>query len=53
MDTPYVERNKFSRIASVLGCPESEVDEPGILSTEMIEQVCSLPPICYNIFLGI
>lgn len=47
MDSPKVERNKFSRIASVLGYSESEVDEPGILSTEIIEQVCNLRRICY------
>ncbi|KAK4754512.1 hypothetical protein SAY87_002616 [Trapa incisa] len=38
MDSPNEERNKFSRIASVLGSPESDIVEPCILSTDIIEQ---------------
>lgn len=47
MDSPNEERNKFSRIASVLGSSESEIVEPGILSTEIIDQVGYLPCICW------
>lgn len=39
MDSPTEEKNKFSRITSVLGFAESEIIEPGVLSSEIIEQV--------------
>lgn len=44
MDTTNAEKNKFSRLISVLGYSESEITEPGVLSEEIIEQVgwCSL-----------
>ncbi|KAI4313635.1 hypothetical protein L6164_026594 [Bauhinia variegata] len=38
MDSPKEERNSFLRIASIVGCPESEITERGVLSTEIIEQ---------------
>ncbi|KAJ6689495.1 hypothetical protein OIU85_005861 [Salix viminalis] len=38
MDSPTEEKNKFSRITSVLGFAESEIIEPGVLSSEIIEQ---------------
>lgn len=38
MDSPTEEKNKFSRITSVLGFAESEIIEPGVLSAEIIEQ---------------
>lgn len=38
MDSPTEEKNKFSRITSVLGFAESEIIEPGALSAEIIEQ---------------
>lgn len=47
MDSSNKERNKFSRIASVLGSSECDISEPGILSTEMIDQVFY----CFYIFL--
>lgn len=39
MDSPKEEKNTFSRITSILASSESEIIEPGVLSTEMIEQV--------------
>lgn len=39
MDSPTEEKNKFSRLTSVLGFAESEIIEPGVLSAEIIEQV--------------
>lgn len=39
MDSPQAERNVFSRATSVLRLSEAEVTEPGVLSTEIIEQV--------------
>ncbi|KAJ0038743.1 hypothetical protein Pint_22508 [Pistacia integerrima] len=38
MDSPKEEKNSFSKITSVLRLSESEVTEPGILSTEIIEE---------------
>ncbi|XP_065855901.1 65-kDa microtubule-associated protein 6-like [Euphorbia lathyris] len=38
MDSPKQEKSSFSRITSILGLSESEVTEPGVLSTEIIEQ---------------
>ncbi|KAL9401635.1 hypothetical protein Peur_005484 [Populus x canadensis] len=38
MDSPTEEKNKFSRLTSVLGFAESEIIEPGVLSAEIIEQ---------------
>ncbi|XP_011024708.1 PREDICTED: 65-kDa microtubule-associated protein 6-like isoform X1 [Populus euphratica] len=38
MDSPTEEKNKFSRITSVLGFAESEIIEPGVLSAEIIQQ---------------
>ncbi|KAG8637579.1 hypothetical protein MANES_15G138700v8 [Manihot esculenta] len=38
MDSPKEEKNTFSRITSILASSESEIIEPGVLSTEMIEQ---------------
>lgn len=39
MDSPQAEKNVFSRATSILRLSEPEVTEPGVLSTEMIEQV--------------
>ncbi|EOA23660.1 hypothetical protein CARUB_v10016866mg [Capsella rubella] len=41
MDTPQEERTKFGRVTFVVRSSESNVTEPGILSTETIEQVSS------------
>ncbi|XP_039040649.1 65-kDa microtubule-associated protein 6-like [Hibiscus syriacus] len=38
MDSPEAERNAFSRATSILRLSEPEITEPGVLSTEMIEQ---------------
>lgn len=38
MDSPQAEKNVFSRATSILRLSEPEVTEPGVLSTEMIEQ---------------
>ncbi|XP_022776542.1 65-kDa microtubule-associated protein 6-like [Durio zibethinus] len=38
MDSPQAEKSIFSRATSVLRLSEAEVTEPGVLSTEMIEQ---------------
>ncbi|KAK5839174.1 65-kDa microtubule-associated protein 6-like isoform X1 [Gossypium arboreum] len=38
MDSPQAEKNIFSRATSILRLSEPEVTEPGVLSTEMIEQ---------------
>ncbi|XVE91852.1 hypothetical protein REPUB_Repub01dG0047100 [Reevesia pubescens] len=38
MDSPKAEKNVFSRATFVLRLSEAEVTEPGVLSTEMIEQ---------------
>lgn len=38
MDSPKEEKNCFSRITSVLKFSETEMTEPGVLSTEIIEQ---------------
>ncbi|KAG2701718.1 hypothetical protein I3843_06G053400 [Carya illinoinensis] len=38
MDSPKEEKNNFSRITSILGSSETEITEPGVLSTEIIEQ---------------
>ena len=40
MDTPKEDKSKFLRVTYFLGTSESEVTEPGVLSTEMIEEVC-------------
>ena len=42
MDSSHDEKSKFSRITSIVRVPETEVTEPGLLSTEMIEQVWSI-----------
>ncbi|KAG5395031.1 hypothetical protein IGI04_024994 [Brassica rapa subsp. trilocularis] len=39
MDTPQEERTKFGRVTYVVRSSESSITEPGILSTETIEQV--------------
>nr|VDD38232.1 unnamed protein product [Brassica oleracea] len=39
MDTPQEERTKFGRVTYVVRSSESNITEPGILSTETIEQV--------------
>ncbi|TYH25069.1 hypothetical protein ES288_A03G139900v1 [Gossypium darwinii] len=39
MDSPQAEKNIFSRATSIFRLSEPEVTEPGVLSTEMIEQV--------------
>ena len=39
MDTPQEERTKFGRVTYVVRSSESKNTEPGILSTETIEQV--------------
>lgn len=39
MDSPREEKRKFLRITSVVGLSEAEIKEPGVLSTEIIEQV--------------
>lgn len=41
MDSPQAEKNVFSRATSVLRLSEAEVTEPGVLSTEMIEQAAA------------
>ncbi|XWS22937.1 hypothetical protein CRYUN_Cryun29cG0078500 [Craigia yunnanensis] len=41
MDSPQEEKNVFSRATSVLRLSEAEVTEPGVLSTEMIEQAAA------------
>lgn len=41
MDSPQAERNVFSRATSVLRLSEAEVTEPGVLSTEIIEQAAA------------
>ncbi|XP_022734834.1 65-kDa microtubule-associated protein 6-like isoform X1 [Durio zibethinus] len=41
MDSPQTEKNVFSRATSVLRLSEAEVAEPGVLSTEMIEQAAA------------
>lgn len=40
MDTPKEDKSNFLIVTSFLRTSESEVTEPGVLSTEMIEQVC-------------
>ncbi|KAH9745955.1 65-kDa microtubule-associated protein 6 [Citrus sinensis] len=39
MDSPIQDKNSFSKITSILRLSESEITEPGVLSTEVIEQV--------------
>lgn len=39
MDSSRDEKSKFSRITSIMRVSETEVTEPGLLSTETIEQV--------------
>lgn len=39
MDSPIQYKNSFSKITSILRLSESEITEPGVLSTEVIEQV--------------
>ncbi|XVE85559.1 hypothetical protein DITRI_Ditri17bG0099900 [Diplodiscus trichospermus] len=41
MDSPQSEKDVFSRATSVLRLSEAEVTEPGVLSTEMIEQAAA------------
>ncbi|KAH9794351.1 hypothetical protein WN944_011381 [Citrus x changshan-huyou] len=38
MDSPIQYKNSFSKITSILRLSESEITEPGVLSTEVIEQ---------------
>lgn len=38
MDSPIQDKNSFSKITSILRLSESEITEPGVLSTEVIEQ---------------
>lgn len=38
MDSPIQDKNNFSKITSVLRLSESEITEPDVLSTEVIEQ---------------
>ncbi|XP_030959845.1 65-kDa microtubule-associated protein 6 isoform X1 [Quercus lobata] len=38
MDSPKEEKNRFSRITSILKLSETEMTGPGVLSTEIIEQ---------------
>ncbi|KAJ4829110.1 hypothetical protein Tsubulata_032893 [Turnera subulata] len=38
MDSPKEEKKNFSRIINILGLSESEIIEPGLLSTEIIDQ---------------
>ncbi|KDP38177.1 hypothetical protein JCGZ_04820 [Jatropha curcas] len=38
MDSPKEEKNSFSRITCILGSSESEIIEPGVLTTDIIEQ---------------
>lgn len=38
MDTPREEQHYFSKITSVIQLPETKIVEPGVLSTEVIEQ---------------
>uniref|UniRef100_A0A7N0UKY6 Uncharacterized protein n=2 Tax=Kalanchoe fedtschenkoi TaxID=63787 RepID=A0A7N0UKY6_KALFE len=38
MDTPYEEKIKFSDLTFLAGSPETEITQPGLLTTEMIEQ---------------
>ncbi|XP_075658218.1 65-kDa microtubule-associated protein 6 [Castanea sativa] len=38
MDSPKEEKNRFSMITSILKLSETEMTEPGVLSTEIIEQ---------------
>lgn len=42
MDSSHEEKSKFSRITSIMRVPETEVTEPGLLSTETIEQVWNI-----------
>lgn len=42
MDSSRDEKSKFSRITSIMRVSETEVTEPGLLSTETIEQVWSI-----------
>lgn len=39
MDSPQEEKNRFSRITSILRLSESEITDQGVLSMETIEQV--------------
>lgn len=52
MDSPKQERNHFSKIACILGLAESEIKEPGVLSMEIIEQVCMPLNLSYLIMIG-
>lgn len=38
MDSPIQDKKSFSKITSILRLSESEITEPGVLSTEVIEQ---------------
>ncbi|KAI9169506.1 hypothetical protein LWI28_013323 [Acer negundo] len=38
MDSPKEEKNKFSKVTYILRLSEYEITEPGVLSTEIIEQ---------------
>lgn len=39
MDSSKEERSNFSRVTRIFGISEAEITEPGLLSTEIIEQV--------------
>lgn len=44
MDSSKEERSNFSRVTRIFGISEAEITEPGVLSTEIIEQVeCQSP----------
>lgn len=49
MDSPKEEKNRFSRITSILKLSETEMTEPGVLSTEIIEQVLQATLILFSL----
>lgn len=49
MDSPKEEKNRFSRITSILKLSETEMTEPGVLSTEIIEQVLRATLILFSL----
>lgn len=52
MDSPKQERNSFSKITFVIRFSESEVTEPGVLSTEIIQQVIMHSEIPFDVIIG-
>ena len=50
MDSPKEEKNRFSRITSILKLSETELTEPGVLSTEIIEQVLRATLMLFSFF---